>query len=286
MMWQGSRSGIIGVMARPNLSYLKNLILFLFGLPLGMLTGLTAIAGSVFAVPVVRPLLGLRSARAVGVGLAVTFFAALASLLSYAQHGFVLGWVALLLAVSQVVGAAWGERLAARLPALDRLAWLWGTVVVLGGAGMLAQGSGHFGSAVPWHADFAHRPWFYPQAALLAVVVGVVSRVFGLGGVLMVPAAVYGLGMPPHIAQGTALVVLALASLPGMLIHARRGDVEVQAATWLSVGAVFGGLAGAFWAVTTLTDQGAILLFGLMLLVLGVMQVWRKGETQARTKTG
>jgi len=265
-------------MARPNLSYLKNLILFLFGLPLGMLTGLTAIAASVFAVPAVRSLLGLRPARAVGVGLAVTFFAALASLVSYAQHGFIFVGLALLLAVCQVVGAAWGQRAAARLPVLDRLPWLWGTVVIAGGVGMLAQGLGYFGGPVPWHANFAHRPWLYPEAALIAVVVGIVSRIFGLGGVLMVPAAIYGLGMPPHAAQGTALVVLALASLPGMLIHARRGDVEPQAATWLSVGAVFGGLSGAFWAVTTLTDRGAVLLFGLLLVISGLMQTWRKKE--------
>ena len=252
------------------------MILFLFGLPLGALTGLTAIAASVFGLPAVRSLLGLRPARAVGVGLAVTFFAALASILSYAQHGFVFGGLALLLAVCQVVGAAWGERLAARLPVLDRLPWLWGTLVIAGGVGMLAQELGQFGGAVPWHTNFAHRPWLYPEAALIAVAVGLVSRVVGLGGVLMVPAAIYGLGMPPHDAQGTALVVLALASLPGMLIHARRGDVEPQAATWLSVGAVFGGLSGAFWAVTTLTDRGAVNLFGLMLLVLGVMLLWRR----------
>jgi uncharacterized membrane protein YfcA len=273
-------------MARPNLSYLKNLILFLFGLPLGLLTGLTAIAGSVFAVPAVRSLLGLRPARAVGVGLATTFFAAFASILSYAQHGFVLGWLALLLAVCQVVGAAWGERAAARLPILDRLPWLWGAFVIAGGLAMLAQGLGLFGAHLPWHADFIHRPWLYPQAALIAVVVGFVSRIIGLGGVLMVPAAIYGLAMPPHAAEGTALVVLALASLPGMLIHARRGDVEPQAATWLSVGAVFGGLSGALWAVTTLTDRNAVILFGLLLLILGVMLLWRRGEAQPETTDG
>jgi len=106
--------------------------------------------------------------------------------------------------------------------------------------------------------------------------VGLVSRLLRLGGVLMVPAAIYGLGIPPHMAQGTALVVLALASLPGMLIHARRGDVEAQAATWLSAGAVFGGLAGARWAVTTLSDQGTTTLFGLILMILGVMLLWRR----------
>jgi uncharacterized membrane protein YfcA len=272
-------------MARPNLSYLKNLILFLFGLPLGMLSGLTAIAASVFAVPLVRSLLGLRPARAVGVGLAVTFFAALTALLSYAQHGAVLWGLALLLAVCQVIGAAWGERLAARLPSLDRHAWLWGTLVVLGGLAMLAHGLGVLGRAPDWHGPFHARPWLLPAAAPVAVGVGLVSRLLGLGGALMVPAAIYALGLPPHAAQGTALAVLALASLPGMLIHARRGDVEPQAATWLSAGSVFGALSGALWANAALSGRALLLLFGGMLTVLGLTLLWRR-EAPPATPAG
>ena len=262
-------------MARPNLSYLKNLILFLFGLPLGMLTGLTAIAGSVFAVPVVKSLLGLKPARTVGVGLAVTFFAAFASLVSYIQHGYVLWPLAFLLAVFQVVGAAWGERTALRMPTLDRLTWLWGTLVTLGGVAMLLQSFGVFVGSLPIHPGVSIHFWFYPLAAILAVSVGFLSRIIGLGGVLMVPAAIYGLGLSPHVAQGTALVVLALAGLPGMLIHARRGDIEPQAATWLSAGAVLGGLSGALWAVTALTNQSATAIFGAVLTILGLMLLWR-----------
>ena len=263
-------------MARPNLSYLKNLILVLFGLPLGMLTGLTAIAGSVFAVPVVRSLLGLRPERTVGVGLAVTFFAAFAALLSYVQHGYVLGWLGLLLAVFQTVGAVWGERLAVRLPQIDRMPWLWGTLVAIGGLAMAAHGLGLLGGLPAWAHSLPPALRLYGAAVPIALAVGMVSRLIGLGGVLMVPAAIYGLGLPPHLAQGTALVVLALAGLPGMLLHARRGAVEPQAATWLSAGAVFGSLSGALWAVTTLTDRGAVILFGAVMVVLGLMLLWRR----------
>ena len=262
-------------MARPNLSYLKNLILFLYGLPLGMLTGLTAIAGSVFAVPAARSLLGLRPARAVGTGLAVTFFAAFASLLSYAQHHYVYFGLALLMTVFQVVGAAWGERVATRFPGLERLGWLWGTLVAVGGVAMLAQGMGYWHAPVPRFGTGLGGAIFYAVAALLAALVGLGSRVIGIGGVLLVPAVIYGLGLTPHAAQGTALVVLALAGLPGMLIHARRGDVEPQGATWLSVGAVFGALSGALWAVG-LPDRILLLLFGLMAALLGVLRLWRR----------
>ena len=149
---------------------------------------------------------------------------------------------------------------------------------------MAAHGYQHVGAAVGLTGIPSHL-WYYPLAAALAVAVGLVSRVIGLGGVLMVPAAIYGLALSPHTAQGTTLVTLALAGLPGMLIHARRGDVEAQAATWLSAGAVFGSLSGAFWAVTTLTDRGTIIVFGALMAVLGVMMLWRRESAASDSKT-
>ena len=263
-------------MARPNLSYLKNLILFLLGIPLGLVAGLTAMAASVFAVPLVRPLLGLKAGRAAGVGLAATFFAALASLLSYALAGRVWWGLALVLTVAQVIGAAWGERLALRFPALDRLPWLWGTLVVLGGLAMAAQALGLLGGPVSLPHTAARPLWIYPLALLVGFLVGVVSRVVSLGGVLLVPAAIYALGLPPQAAQGTALVVLALAALPGMLLRARRGDVEPQGATWLSAGAVLGGLGGALFAVgRTMTEVHTLLVFGVVLTLIGLFMLWR-----------
>lgn len=263
-------------MARPDLSYLKNVFLFLFGLPLGLLTGLTAVSASVFGVPTVRRLLGLRPARAVGVGLTLTFFAALAGILSYAQHGDVRVGLALLLFAFQTLGAIIAERLLVLRPRLERLPLLWGTLIVAGGLAMLASGFGFLhGPALP-SAITSRGIEFYALAAILAAAVGVVSRVFGLGGVLLVPAAIYGLGLPPHVAQGTALVVLALAGLPPVLVHARRGDIEPQAATWLSAGAVLGALTGALIATANLTDHALIVLFGLILTVLGLMMLWRR----------
>jgi uncharacterized membrane protein YfcA len=265
-----------GGMARPDLSYLKNVFLFLFGLPLGLLTGLTAVSASVFGIPTVRRLLGLRPARAVGVGLTLTFFAALASILSYAQHSEVRFGLALLLFVFQTLGAVIAERLLLLRPQLERQPLLWGTLVTAGGLAMLASGFGFLhGPALP-AAVTSHGTEFFALAAILAVGVGLASRVLGLGGVLLVPAAIYGLGLPPHLAQGTALIVLALAGLPPVLVHAQRGDIEPQSATWLSAGAVLGALTGALIATANLTDHALIVLFGLTLTVLGLIMLWRK----------
>ena len=262
-------------MARPDLSYLKSVFLFLIGVPLGLLSGLTAISGSVFGVPAVRKLLGLRPARAVGVGLTLAFFAAVAGILSYAQHRDVLWGLAALLLLFQTLGALIAERLLQAQPGLERLTTLWGCLVLVGGLAMAAQGFGFLhGPHLP-PAITSRSIEFYELAASLAAAVGLISRVFGLGGVLIVPAAIYGLGLTPHAAQGTALVVLAVASLPGVLAYARRGDWEPQAATWLSAGGVLGALTGALIAVTYLTNAALVLVFGLVLAVLGVQMLTR-----------
>ena len=259
-------------MARPDLSYLKSVFLFLFGIPLGLLPGLTGVSGSVFGVPAVRKLLGLRPARAVGVGLAIAFFAAAAAILSYAQNSEVLWGLALLLFVFQTLGALLAERLLQSQPRLERLSLLWGGLVIGGGLVMLAHGTGHLHLSIP---NAMHTAAWYGLAAVVAVAVGLGSRILGLGGVFLIPAAIYALGLSPHTAQGTALVVLALASLPSLLAHARRGDVETQSATWLSGGAILGALTGALLAVTRLTDAELLTLFGLVLCVLGVQVLSR-----------
>ena len=263
-------------MARPDLSYLKNVFLFLFGLPLGLLTGLSAISGSVFGVPTVRRLLGLRPARAVGVGLTLTFFAALAGILSYAQHGEVRLGLALLLFAFQTLGAVIAERLLLSRPSLERLPLLWGTLIIAGGLAMLASGLGFLHPPHLPDSITSRGIEFYELAVILAAAVGLISRVFGLGGVLIVPAMIYGLGLPPHVAQGTALVVLAVAGLPPLLVYVRRGDIEPQSATWLSAGAVFGALTGALLAVTRFSDQALVVLFGLLLVVMGLQMLWRR----------
>lgn len=270
-------SGILRFMARPDLSYLKNLILFLVGLPCGGLTGLTGMGSSVASVPLLRFLLALRGARNAGTALAVTLFAAAGALLSYAQHGFVHWGLGALLAVGQFAGAVQGQRLLDRAPSLARRGLLWAILVIVVGLLMAANALGVDGwKGSPAPPGPMRGVLGGVAAFLVAFVVGAVSRVIETGGVLLVPAAIYALGLTPHAAQGTALVVLILAALPGMLIHARRGDVPAQPAAWVSLGGVFGALVGAYYAAApVLTDRVLLLVYGGVLTFVGLSMLWR-----------
>ncbi len=235
--------------------------------------------------PLLRYLLGQRGTRAGATTLAVTFFAAFTGMLSYGLHREIRWGVALALAVGQVLGAAWGQRLTARMPALERLPLLWAVLVTLLGLVMSANALGlpHPGVLLnhrtPLPPLIRTGVGLYGAAFLLSVLVGVVSRVIALGGVLLVPAEIYALHFTPQAAQGTALLVLVLASLPSVLIHARRGDMEPQSATWVSVGGVFGALVGAFYAASVLPSAILGLTYGAVLTLIGLSLLWRRPIT-------
>lgn len=260
-------------MARPNLSYLKSTVLFVVGLPCGALTGLTGMGASVIVQPLLRYLLGLRVPRLTATALVVTFVAALGSVLSYAQRGHVQWITALLVLVGQTLGALLGQRLAVRVPGLLRVSWLWGLLVVALGL-LMCYFARHMGAhLVPGT--------LYPITLTLtaAAVAGVLSAWTGLGGALIVPVLLFAAGLSPLAAQGTAIVTLLLASLPGALAHGARGEVEPQAGTGMGLGALLGGLVGAYWAVSgLLSGPQLVFLYGALLIGLGASRVWRRDE--------
>ena len=270
-------------MARRNLSYLKNSLLFVFGLPCGAFTGLTAIGTSVPLLPLLSYLLGMRGPRASGVTLAVTFFAALTGLLSFGLHHEVLGLLAVVLAIGQLVGAVVGQKVAERFPILARPHMTWTVLVIVLGVAISANALGWPHPALPWghslHSSLSltgsgSLSWL--NAVAVALFVGLVSRIIAFGGILLVPAEIYVLHLTPQIAEGTALLVLLFASLPGMLIHAQNGDMHPQTITWVSVGAVFGALVGAFYGASVLKPVVLLLVYGLALVCVGLAMLWRR----------
>ncbi len=267
-------------MARPNLSYLKNSVLFVVGLPCGVLTGLTGMGASVLVQPLLRYLLGLRAPRLAATALVATSVAALGGLLSYVQRGHVHWALALLVLVGQTWGALLGQRAALRAPSLVHVRWLWALLVVALGLAM-AYEARHMG--LQTHS-LALLPLpslgSYGVALIAAVLAGILSAWTGLGGALIVPVLLFAAGLSPLAAQGTAIVTLLLASLPGALVHGLRQEVEPQAGTWMGLGAVIGGLVGAFYAVSgALTAAQLVFVYGALLTLLGLSLVRRTPET-------
>lgn len=112
--------------------------------------------------------------------------------------------------------------------------------------------------------------------ALIGLVAGVVSGLFGVGGaVVIVPALVLLANLPQHTANGTSLASLLLpVGLLGALEYYKRGQVNIAYAAIIAAGLFVGALVGAQLAggmsETTLRRAfGAFLLLVAGKLLLG-----------------
>jgi len=105
--------------------------------------------------------------------------------------------------------------------------------------------------------------------ALIGLVGGVVSGLFGVGGaIVIVPALMLLVKVPPHTASGTSLASLLLpVGLLGALEYYRRGQVNIPYAIILAAGLFIGAYVGAHLA-GEVSDVALKRAFGGLLLVV------------------
>jgi uncharacterized membrane protein YfcA len=105
--------------------------------------------------------------------------------------------------------------------------------------------------------------------ALIGLVGGVVSGLFGVGGaIVIVPALMLLVKLPPHTASGTSLASLLLpVGLLGAMEYYRRGQVNIPYAVILSAGLFVGAFVGAHLA-GEVSDVALKRVFGGLLLIV------------------
>ena len=83
----------------------------------------------------------------------------------------------------------------------------------------------------------------------ISAVVGFFSSLLGIGGgIVHVPALIYVLNFPIHVATATSHLLLAVMSLAGTLVHILTGSFQhgVRRTAALSVGVIIGAQVGAW----------------------------------------
>lgn len=105
---------------------------------------------------------------------------------------------------------------------------------------------------------------------LLGFLIAVIGTLAGLGGgVIHIPAMIYFLNLPVHIATATSHFVLAITSLAGSLTHLSLGNIRADYILALGGGAILGAQAGAFLS-KKIKARGIMMLFALILIFAGI----------------
>ena len=85
-----------------------------------------------------------------------------------------------------------------------------------------------------------------PLGIGISAIVGFISSIFGIGGGLIhVPALIYLMGFPTHMATATSHFILAVSTMVGVASHFIFGHIQFAVGIPCSIGAIFGAQLGA-----------------------------------------
>ena len=107
---------------------------------------------------------------------------------------------------------------------------------------------------------------------ILGFVVGVLSGMFGVGGGFLTTPLLIFYGIPPTVAVASASTQITGASVSGVMVHMRRGGVDMKMGGVMIVGGLLGSIGGAAM-FRLLQSSGRIdVVIGLLyVLILGAI---------------
>ena len=245
-----------------SLSGIEMILLVAFGLVVGTYGTMVGAGGGFLIVPLLLLVWHLPPALAAGTSLTVVFLNASAGSFSYARQGRVDYKSGILLAIPTLPGSVAGAFLAQRLS--GRVFDIAFAVLLLAVAALLIWKPLRSETSTPHEVD-PNAPWwrmsrvvidksgheFHYQynliwGLLISFVVGFLSSILGIGGgIIHVPALIFLLGFPSHLAAATSHFILAISSLVGAGTYISLGNVLFLPAALMGVGVIVGAQAGA-----------------------------------------
>jgi len=211
------------------------------GLASGVLAGSFGVGGGILMTPGIQVLLGAPAIVALATPLPVIFPTALAGALAYRRAGELDTRAVAWLVGPGLVGSALGAWLTEYV---DTTLLLLATALLLGwqAIAILRESRGPRGDEP--------REAAAPILGGIGAVAGFASGLLGIGGgLVMVPLLAGWLGMPLKRALGTSLLAIVALVVPGTIVHAALGHIDVGIGLALAVGAVPGARLGAALAL-------------------------------------
>jgi len=257
-----------------------------FGLLIGTLFGFFGMGGSFLVTPALL-VLGYPSTVAVGSGLAFVFGTSVIGALRHRDHGQVDYTLAIIMIIAMTFGIELGKNVVFFLDATGRADAIINVAYVglLAAVGLFtlrdARGSGDGESTGPGLAERVQAIEIPPMVtfrgdvrvsavivAAIGLVIGVLSGFLGVGGgFLLMPAMMYGLGIPAAVAVGTDILQITISGAFGAFTYAESGSVALPVVGMLLLGSALGARVGA--GATNLVDEDEIKGYFAAMLLAG-----------------
>jgi hypothetical protein len=115
------------------------------------------------------------------------------------------------------------------------------------------------------------------EILLLGFAIGAISGIIGIGGgVLLIPALIWLLGMSQRKAQGTSLAALLLpVGIFAFWAYYREGNADLRVGLLVAAGFAVGGLFGG-WGAQYVSELWLRRIFAATLITLGAKMLFTK----------
>jgi uncharacterized membrane protein YfcA len=110
----------------------------------------------------------------------------------------------------------------------------------------------------------------------IGILAGILSGFVGVGGgMIIVPALIYFLGLTQFQAQGTSLaIMLPPIGILAFYNYHKTGNVEISYALVIALTFIIGGYIGSKLALR-LPEQKVKLIFGIIMLYASIRMIWK-----------
>lgn len=260
-----------------------------FGLMIGTLFGFFGMGGSFLVTPALL-VMGYPAEVAVGSGLAFVFGTSIIGALKHRDHGHVDYKLATIMIVAMTLGIEGGKHVVFFLKAIGSVDVILSVAYVglLAIVGLFTLHDAHSTNGESAGVDLSETVQSIelpPMVTLrgdirisgvivfaIGLGVGVLSGFLGVGGgFLLMPAMMYGLGVPAAIAVGTDILQITISGAYGAFSYAQAGAVAVPVVAAMLVGSALGARIGA--GATALVDEDGIKGYFAAMLLAGSLAV-------------
>jgi len=243
--------------------------LFILGVSVGTFGTLVGIGGGIILVPIFLLLFEWTPQNAVGTSLVVVFLNAVSGSIAYIKQKKVYYDAAVRFSIATLPGAVLGSYLAEYFTSTS-FKVSFGALLMIISIIMFFRTKKHEGKS-----KFGEEGFTYNRTlgVLLSTLVGFLSSILGIGGgVIHVPAMVYILGFPAHVATATSHFVLAISTFFGVITHYLIGNILMKPALTIGIGAVVGAQIGAQLSLKV-KSKSILILLSIALFLLGLRLV-------------
>ena len=257
-----------------NEAWAKSGKLVAIGVAAGVLGGGLGVGGGIIIVPLLM-LVGFDRHRAHATSLAGIVLIALAGAASFGVSGEIELGLGMMIGVGGIAGSVLGATAMHRMSS-RALSLVFGVVLLVAGVRMVLGANPISGSG---DVDDLSR-------VLIALGIGLVAGFFagvaGVGGgVVIVPATVFFLGLAQHTAQGTSLMEIVLTALAGTVVNVRNERVRLGDGLVVGAGGVIGSITGSRIALGV-GESALSLLFGFLVLFVATQTLYRGLRPQSQ----